>query len=65
MKRTAQITGGDQKRLLFENQSIYISLEVVRRLPSPGSIRLMITTVTIIELVLEMVLKISIAIRKP
>lgn len=37
IKRTAQITSGDQKRLLFENQSIYISLEVVRRLPSPGS----------------------------
>ncbi len=42
---TAEITNGDQKLLLSENQSIYIPLGEVHRLANPGSIPLEIIEV--------------------
>jgi mannose-1-phosphate guanylyltransferase/mannose-6-phosphate isomerase len=45
VKGTADITNGDNKLLLSENQSIYIPLGEVHRLANPGTIPLEIIEV--------------------
>jgi mannose-1-phosphate guanylyltransferase/mannose-6-phosphate isomerase len=45
VKGTAEITNGDKKFLLFENQSTFIPLGVIHRLSNPGDIPLEIIEV--------------------